>query len=291
MRNWLGAGKHFLVYPVRGGDLVNYVGFVSTGEQMQESWSATGDPAALKREFVGWDPMVEAITAQATTTFRWGLYDREPLPVWTRGRLTLLGDAAHPMLPHVGQGANQAIEDAVALAAVLRRADRPPHHGPCVSTKHCDASGPPASSAAPGSTARAMMPPAATLAAATASLPPSRKSALGSGTTMRGWRPQRPLPRSDRRVPGARWRAEVGSAGLHGGKGRAVRAAFRKLPAATAHAIAVPPIGAAGDDGAMAQPAASVAIAITIHRANDEAPAMEMTEVMAMAVMVVVVCR
>ena len=123
MRNWLGAGKHFLVYPVRGGDLVNYVGFVSTGEQMQELWSATGDPNTLKREFMGWDRMVEAITAQATATFRWGLYDREPLPVWTRGRLTLLGDAAHPMLPHVGQGANQALEDAVALAAVLRRAD------------------------------------------------------------------------------------------------------------------------------------------------------------------------
>ena len=123
MRNWLGAGKHFLVYPVRGGDLVNYVGFVSTDEQMQESWSATGDPNTLKREFMGWDRMVEAITAQATATFRWGLYDREPLPVWTRGRLTLLGDAAHPMLPHVGQGANQALEDAVALAAVLRRAD------------------------------------------------------------------------------------------------------------------------------------------------------------------------
>ena len=123
MRNWLGAGKHFLVYPVRGGDLVNYVGFVSTDEQMQESWSATGDPNTLKREFMGWDRMVEAITAQATATFRWGLYDREPLSTWTRGRLTLLGDAAHPMLPHVGQGANQALEDAVALAAVLRRAD------------------------------------------------------------------------------------------------------------------------------------------------------------------------
>jgi salicylate hydroxylase len=67
--------------------------------------------------------MVEAIIAQVTATFRWGLYDREPLPHWTRGRLTLLGDAAHPMLPHVGQGANQAIEDAVALAAVLGHAD------------------------------------------------------------------------------------------------------------------------------------------------------------------------
>ena len=57
-------------------------------------------------------------------TFRWALYDREPLPVWTRGRLSLLGDAAHPMLPHLGQGANQSIEDGMALATILARADR-----------------------------------------------------------------------------------------------------------------------------------------------------------------------
>jgi salicylate hydroxylase len=124
MRIWLGAGKHFLVYPVRAGALINYVGFVPTDQRMKESWSAPGNPAELAREFAGWAPMVEAIVAQVTTTFRWGLYDREPLSAWTRGRLTLLGDAAHPMLPHAGQGANQAIEDAVALATILRHADR-----------------------------------------------------------------------------------------------------------------------------------------------------------------------
>jgi salicylate hydroxylase len=123
MRNWLGSGKHFLVYPVRANQLINYVGFVQTDEVTRESWSAPGDPAKLAREFAGWDPMVEAIIAQVQTTFWWGLYDREPLPQWTRGRLTLLGDAAHPMLPHVGQGANQAIEDGIALAAVLSEAD------------------------------------------------------------------------------------------------------------------------------------------------------------------------
>jgi len=123
-RNWIGAGKHFLVYPVRAGELINYVGFVQTDEQTRESWSAVGDPATLAREFAGWDSMVEAICAQVARTFWWGLYDREPLRSWSRGRLTLLGDAAHPMLPHAGQGANQAIEDGVALATILAQADR-----------------------------------------------------------------------------------------------------------------------------------------------------------------------
>jgi salicylate hydroxylase len=125
MRNWLGPGKHFLVFPVRANQLLNYVGFVASGELTRESWSAPGDPAALSREFVGWDPMVEAILAEVRTCFWWGLYDREPLARWTSGRLTLLGDAAHPMLPHVGQGANQAIEDAVALATILEGVEPP----------------------------------------------------------------------------------------------------------------------------------------------------------------------
>jgi salicylate hydroxylase len=124
MRNWLGSGQHFMAYPVRAGELLNYVGFLQTDEQMRESWSAPGDPAELAREFDGWDPTIGRIIANIESTFRWGLYDREPLPTWTNGRLTLLGDAAHPMLPHVGQGANQAIEDGVALATVLTQADR-----------------------------------------------------------------------------------------------------------------------------------------------------------------------
>jgi salicylate hydroxylase len=121
---WLGKGKHFLTFPVRAGQLVNYVGFVPADQQMKESWSSPGDPNVLRREFAGWDPRIESLLQQVEMTFRWGLYDREPLPTWTRGRLTLLGDAAHPMLPHLGQGANQSIEDGMALATILARADR-----------------------------------------------------------------------------------------------------------------------------------------------------------------------
>jgi salicylate hydroxylase len=121
---WLGKGRHFLAFPVRAGKLINYVGFVPTDEEMKESWSAPGDPDVLKQEFAGWDPRIQELLSEVEVTFRWALYDREPLPVWTRERLSLLGDAAHPMLPHLGQGANQSIEDGMALATILGRADR-----------------------------------------------------------------------------------------------------------------------------------------------------------------------
>ena len=119
---WAGPSKHFLVFPVRHGAMVNYVGFVPADEEMKESWSAPGDPALLRREFEGWDPRIGEVLRQVGTTFRWALYDREPLPGWSKGRLTLLGDAAHPMLPHLGQGANQSIEDGMALAMILKEA-------------------------------------------------------------------------------------------------------------------------------------------------------------------------
>ncbi|MEA2881287.1 MAG: hypothetical protein QOH32_506 [Bradyrhizobium sp.] len=120
---WLGKGRHFLTFPVRAGELINYVGFVPADEEMKESWSAPGDPDVLRHEFAGWDPRIGALLREVEHTFRWALYDREPLPTWSRGRLTLLGDAAHPMLPHLGQGANQSIEDGMALAAILARAN------------------------------------------------------------------------------------------------------------------------------------------------------------------------
>ena len=120
---WAGPSKHFLVFPVRHGTMVNYVGFVPTDEEMKESWSAPGDPEVLRQAFAGWDRRVGQVLEQVDKTFRWALYDREPLPIWSQGRLTLLGDAAHPMLPHLGQGANQSIEDGMALAAILAQGD------------------------------------------------------------------------------------------------------------------------------------------------------------------------
>jgi salicylate hydroxylase len=116
---WMGDGKHFMVYPVRRGELLNYVGFVPTADETAESWSAVGDRDQFAASFEGWDRRIVGLLEKVDTCFWWGLYDRRPLASWTKGRLALLGDAAHAMLPHLGQGANQAIEDAVALAVFL----------------------------------------------------------------------------------------------------------------------------------------------------------------------------
>jgi salicylate hydroxylase len=119
---WMGEGKHVIVFPVRAGEMLNFVCFLPADEAMRESWSAPGDPDALRAAFEGFATPVTGLLRQVDSTFWWGLYDREPLAEWTNGRLALLGDAAHPMLPHLGQGANQSIEDAFALAAVLKGA-------------------------------------------------------------------------------------------------------------------------------------------------------------------------
>jgi salicylate hydroxylase len=82
-----------------------------------------GDRDELAASFEGWDPRITQLLSQVETCFWWGLYDRQPLGKWVNGRLALLGDAAHPMLPHLGQGANQAIEDGTALAVLLQDRD------------------------------------------------------------------------------------------------------------------------------------------------------------------------
>jgi salicylate hydroxylase len=121
---WLGPGRHFVHYPISGGRLVNVVAIVPAGDWRQESWSASGKLSDLKAGFDGWDERVHRLVDSAVDTKRWALYDRSPLERWTSGRLALLGDAAHAMLPFFAQGAAQAVEDAEVLASCLRSADR-----------------------------------------------------------------------------------------------------------------------------------------------------------------------
>jgi salicylate hydroxylase len=117
---WLGPERHFVHYYVgEGARLLNFVAIVPAGDWRVESWSATGEVADALAEFEGWHPTVRAIIAAADRVHRWALYDREPLDTWGAGRVTLLGDAAHAMLPFMAQGACQAVEDAVVLAGCL----------------------------------------------------------------------------------------------------------------------------------------------------------------------------
>ena len=116
---WLGHRHHLVHYPVSAGRLVNIVAFSPASSGEVESWSAVGQVADLAAEFAGWDPRVRQLIAAADHIGRWSVLDRAPLPRWVKGRIALLGDAAHPMLPFYAQGAGQAIEDAAALAVCL----------------------------------------------------------------------------------------------------------------------------------------------------------------------------
>ena len=103
---------------------MNWVGITQSDDDWrEESWSARGDRDEALALFAGWHPQVRALIAGTEPVFKWALFDRPPLETWTRGRVTLLGDAAHPMLPFMGQGASQSIEDAFVLARCLA-ADR-----------------------------------------------------------------------------------------------------------------------------------------------------------------------
>lgn len=117
---WLGPGRHFVHYPISGGRLVNVVAIGPAGDWRSESWTADGEVAEMKQQFEGWDPRLHQLIDAATHTKRWALYDRTPLPTWAAGRVALLGDAAHAMLPFFAQGAAQALEDALLLADCVR---------------------------------------------------------------------------------------------------------------------------------------------------------------------------
>lgn len=128
---WLGPARHFVHYYVRGGELVNFVGVVETDRWTGTSWRQTGDPGELAEDFAGWHPLVHTLieASSEADTFKWGLYDHPPLPAWTRGHITLLGDACHPMLPYLAQGAAMAIEDAWVLSRMLERWEDLPSEG------------------------------------------------------------------------------------------------------------------------------------------------------------------
>ncbi|MEU2779325.1 alpha/beta hydrolase fold domain-containing protein [Streptomyces sp. NPDC007162] len=121
---WAGPGRSVVAYPLRHGELYNFVGFVPISEVTRESWTRSADVADLRRSFAGVCAPLQTIIDSIDEAFVTGLYFRDPLERWHEGRAVLLGDAAHPALPTAGQGAAQALEDAVVLAA------RVTAHGP-----------------------------------------------------------------------------------------------------------------------------------------------------------------
>jgi salicylate hydroxylase len=118
-QSWVGPGAHFVHYFVSRGRLLNFVGWTEHDEWNREDWTDRATVARALAAFEGWHPQVRRIIAAADTCFIWALFDRDPLPRWSVGRMTLLGDACHPMYPFMGQGAAMAIEDGAALAACI----------------------------------------------------------------------------------------------------------------------------------------------------------------------------
>lgn len=124
---WMGPNRHAVTYRLRRGELANLVAVVERNDWQDEAWSAQGDTADALADFAGWDPIITRILERADTLYRWALFDRDPLPRWTDGPVALLGDAAHPMLPFLAQGAAMAVEDSWAVAAELAASpDNPP---------------------------------------------------------------------------------------------------------------------------------------------------------------------
>ena len=121
-QSWVGPGGHLVHYFVSRGELLNFVGWTEHDEWSREDWTDRATVARALAAFEGWHPQIRHIIGAADECFIWALFDRDPLPRWSVGRVTLLGDACHPMYPFMGQGAAQAIEDGAALAACLRAA-------------------------------------------------------------------------------------------------------------------------------------------------------------------------
>jgi salicylate hydroxylase len=118
---WMGPKKHFVHYFVSNGRFVNFVATIEQDTWTKESWTDHGEVADALAAFAGWHPLVRGILEAVEGTFIWGLFDRAPLQRWSVGRATLVGDACHPMLPFIAQGAAQTMEDGVMLTACLRK--------------------------------------------------------------------------------------------------------------------------------------------------------------------------
>jgi salicylate hydroxylase len=116
---WTGADRHFVHYPVRGGALINVVGVVEQRRWRAESWTAEADRSQFAADFQGWPASIPEMIAAVETPWLFAIHDRAPLARWSKGRLSLLGDAAHPAPPFLAQGAAMAIEDGEALARRL----------------------------------------------------------------------------------------------------------------------------------------------------------------------------
>jgi salicylate hydroxylase len=116
---WFGPHGTIVLYPMRGEELINVVCHYDDDEYRHESWIAECSREEVLDRYAGWNESLLRLFAAADTWYKWALYDRDPIPQWTRGRVTVLGDAAHPMLPYLGQGACQAIEDGAVLATAL----------------------------------------------------------------------------------------------------------------------------------------------------------------------------
>jgi salicylate hydroxylase len=118
-QSWVGPGAHLVHYFVSRGRLLNFVGWTEHDAWNREDWTDRATVARALAAFEGWHPQVRRIIGAADECFIWALFDRDPLPRWSIGRTTLLGDSCHPMYPFMGQGAAQSIEDGATLAACL----------------------------------------------------------------------------------------------------------------------------------------------------------------------------
>lgn len=102
--NWIGADGHVVHYPLRAGRLMNFVGIQERADWQVESWTVEGSAEECARDHAGWHRDVQALTGAAPVLFKWALAGHDPMPAWTRGHVTLLGDACHPTLPMLAPG-------------------------------------------------------------------------------------------------------------------------------------------------------------------------------------------